>query len=384
MCSLACTSPATWPFSTMVGARTSPSITPLSLIDSVAFFSLSATTLPTTLPSICSPPEKRTSPWISVCRPISVSTVVAPPGLSLPQKFFAMSRTLDFRPFELVFDLRHRAAVGQHRHDRSRGPEAVREAELAAELLEILERKYQIPLPAEHQLRQAVHLGLGIAEALQRDLDAAGDAAVVAHRLDQHEVEAEHAFVRSRVDLELVDPDAGARRVRRDDAAVERNLLVQVGDFLLQAAQRRLHRGAGLVVDLARALEVDDLVLQLLDLGVRLAQLAGQVAALVQQLVALALRALEVDHRGRARVAVQAPGRDREAGGSRGGQRHAQPRPVGLDDNFLHGQSPVVPSPALSSSPNIRLKHCTAWPAAPFTRLSITARITTRRPPRGR
>src|SRR5689334_19519505 len=170
MCSLACTSPDTWPLSTMVGARTSPSTTPVSLTDSVAFFSFSAMTLPTTLPSMCRPPENRTSPWISVCRPISVSTVETP-GFSLPpQKFFAMSRPLDLCPLELVFDFRHRAAVGQDRHDRAGRAKAVGEAEFAAELLEILERKYHVLLATEDQLRQAAHLGAPAVQALQRDL----------------------------------------------------------------------------------------------------------------------------------------------------------------------------------------------------------------------
>src|SRR5699024_5141504 len=43
-------------------------------------------------------------------------------------------------------------------------------------------------------------------------------------------------------------------------------------------------------------------------------------------------------------------------------------------DNY--GTAPGASSPALSSSPAMMLKHCTAWPAAPLTRLSIAASTT--------
>jgi len=42
-----------------------------------------------------------------------------------------------------------------------------------------------------------------------------------------------------------------------------------------------------------------------------------------------------------------------------------------------HGYSPVVGSPVASGRPRIRLAHCTAWPAAPLTRLSRAHRVST-------
>ena len=42
------------------------------------------------------------------------------------------------------------------------------------------------------------------------------------------------------------------------------------------------------------------------------------------------------------------------------------------------GCSPGKPSPSRSSKPQIRFRHCTAVPAAPFIRLSIAQMLTTR------
>ena len=47
-----------------------------------------------------------------------------------------------------------------------------------------------------------------------------------------------------------------------------------------------------------------------------------------------------------------------------------------------HGYTPASGSPAPSGSPRARLAHCTAWPAAPLTRLSMADRTTTQ-PVRG-
>lgn len=45
------------------------------------------------------------------------------------------------------------------------------------------------------------------------------------------------------------------------------------------------------------------------------------------------------------------------------------------------GLSPTSINPAVSSKPHIRFMFCTACPAAPFTRLSITDNTTTVSPP---
>ena len=54
--------------------------------------------------------------------------------------------------------------------------------------------------------------------------------------------------------------------------------------------------------------------------------------------------------------------------------RHASARP-----GRAHGNRGIVRSPSSSGNPCIRLKHCTAAPAAPFTRLSMAETTTTRR-----
>src|SRR5208283_4338001 len=49
-----------------------------------------------------------------------------------------------------------------------------------------------------------------------------------------------------------------------------------------------------------------------------------------------------------------------------------------------YGRTGGARRPVVSGRPNIRFMFCTAWPAAPLTRLSSTARITTVSPPCGR
>src|SRR6185436_1619332 len=49
-----------------------------------------------------------------------------------------------------------------------------------------------------------------------------------------------------------------------------------------------------------------------------------------------------------------------------------------------HGTTGTCARPVASGSPNIRFMFCTACPAAPFTRLSITERITSVSPLSGR
>src|SRR5882672_1672232 len=46
----------------------------------------------------------------------------------------------------------------------------------------------------------------------------------------------------------------------------------------------------------------------------------------------------------------------------------------------VHGLLPVSINPVFSSSPNIKFMFCTAWPAAPLTRLSIAVKTTICRP----
>lgn len=67
-------------------------------------------------------------------------------------------------------------------------------------------------------------------------------------------------------------------------------------------------------------------------------------------------------------------------------QQHNAPRPdldgmqlplhefVAADKRQFHQSRPV--SPAVSSNPNMMFMFCTAWPAAPFTRLSVALMIT--------
>ena len=55
------------------------------------------------------------------------------------------------------------------------------------------------------------------------------------------------------------------------------------------------------------------------------------------------------------------------------GQRldqHAGPL-GGRGQALVHGYTPTIGSPTVSSSPTMRLAHCTAWPDAPLTRLSM-------------
>ncbi len=84
----------------------------------------------------------------------------------------------------------------------------------------------------------------------------------MAHRLDQHQIVLVGArlgrlvallvplFIFGAVDLELEHPHAGLGLGRGDDAAVEGQLLAQVGGFGLQGGQGLLDGGAGAVVDL--------------------------------------------------------------------------------------------------------------------------------------
>src|SRR5690606_21636281 len=78
--------------------------------------------------------------------------------------------------------------------------------------------------------------------------------------------------------------------------------------------------------------------------------------------------------RGRARAVVDDQGDIAgtvalEAGGHAGG-----PEPGRRGHPWVHraghGATPSAVKPAVSASPSIRLAHCTAWPAAPLTRLS--------------
>src|SRR5688572_443699 len=141
-CSASSTRSAAWmsptivPLTTTTGARASPSTRPCSEIVSTALAPSSAQTLPWIAPSTYRPPVNTTSPRITACGPISVST------LPLPLRGVFLSPNISFSTGGLrlpVEGLVDGTAARAQLHPDALGGEIGREGDAALELLEITE-----------------------------------------------------------------------------------------------------------------------------------------------------------------------------------------------------------------------------------------------------
>ncbi len=90
------------------------------------------------------------------------------------------------------------------------------------------------------------------------DLHEAGDDALVAHRLHERELQHVLARLRALLDVETLDAQALDAVGRRDDAAIEREVVGLARELRLQVAERRLDLAVGVAIEPACHLQFRD------------------------------------------------------------------------------------------------------------------------------
>jgi len=138
--------------------------------------------------------------------------------------------------------LLHRLAAAARQHDDLdlARLEVSRQLEPALDVLEIFEIHADRPLGRGGELEYRVLPGLRAA-----DLEAGRtvDRALVLERLDQHQLVAELVHAAGRLDDQVLDAQAGPLVLRRDDVAVEIQLLPELHDLLRRILERVIELG---------------------------------------------------------------------------------------------------------------------------------------------
>src|SRR3989441_9022927 len=255
---------------------------------------------------------------------------------------------------------------------------------------EVLECQPELRGSCRGRFREAHHSILAPIRQSDDQLEAA--VKFCASRARRHEQQMVAVLARQHIglDLEAIDRKrVAAARLRREHALESGELLAQLRVVLLEdpdllrelLLRRALDRQAARrrIGDRAQAFE----------LGLRRRQLARR-----HRELALDLALIEA---GKAPARVVDPRRAR----GRNGEQHRQadpapvPRPLRMDRDARGGDAEALPdlepssgdvahygttggwsSARVSGRPNMRFMFCTAWPAAPFTRLSITLSTT--------
>src|SRR5271169_845718 len=155
--------------------------------------------------------------------------------------------------------------------------------------------------------------------------------------------------------------------------------------LIVQPLQLPLQLRIGGMFHLHLPLEIHQLASQFYILVLQSAELLVEAGKLIFRLFAVESCQLQP-------VVVSPPHQPASHQRSKHGQRpaqiprqvrpHGQPRRGNAESpcylpQFIHGNSGTISSAVLSGRPNMIFMFCTAWPAAPLTRLSITDNTTT-------
>src|SRR6185312_2192643 len=264
------TSPVMCPLITACGTRTSPSTSPCSLRVNMAS-SPSASTVPSMRPSRCKAPLKRKSPRITVPRAIRLVS-------ELPRL-----RSLRLR-LSISVSLGGGDVAGQGgapRHGAAEGlaagridadaqpcrPEIRGQHDRALQLLEIGEAERQaVLLRAVAQRRPVQRHDLVLAHALHADRGMAVDLGAALGVLGQAEDQRPAARTGDRLQLHLLQLEALALIVAGDQARIEPEVRTQRTQLLLALRESAAQGAGGHLVDLASALQVRHLLLEIVDL----------------------------------------------------------------------------------------------------------------------